>query len=53
MTYSPYAQPGNLNGAKCVFVDGRIHDIEPMAYTFLVKFAKDNDLKVEPWAGSN
>lgn len=52
MTYSPYVQPGNMNGAKCVYVDGRIHDVEPMAYTFLVNFAKDNDLKVEPWSGN-
>lgn len=50
MAYSPYVQPGNKDGEKCVFVDGRIHDIEPMAYTFLVNFARDNDLKVEPWS---
>lgn len=50
MTYSPYVQPGDRHGDKCVYVDGRIHDIEPMAYTFLVNFARDNDLKVEPWA---
>jgi len=49
MTYSPYVQPGNRGGEKCVFVNGRIHDVEPMAYTFLVNFARDNDLKVEPW----
>lgn len=49
MTYSPYVQPGDRQGDKCVFVDGRIHDVEPMAYTFLVNFARDNDLKVEPW----
>lgn len=52
MTYSPYVQPGDRQGDKCVFVDGRIHDVEPMAYTFLVNFARDNDLKVEPWNGS-
>lgn len=49
MTYSPYVQPGDLEGNKCVFVDGRIHDVEPMAYTFLVNFAKDNKLKVASW----
>jgi hypothetical protein len=49
MSYSPYVQPGTHEGAKCVFVDGRIRDIEPMAYSFLVSFAKDNDLKVVPW----
>lgn len=51
MTYSPYVQPGNRGGVKCVFVDGRIHDVEPMAYTFLVNFARDNELLVEAWSG--
>ena len=50
MTYSPYAQPGTHDTAKCVFVDARIRDIEPMAYTFLVNFAKDNQLTVAPWS---
>ncbi len=49
MAYSPYAQPGTHESAKCVFVDARIRDIEPMAYTFLVNFAKDNHLKMAPW----
>ena len=49
MAYSPYVQPGNQDGAKCVFVDCRIRDIEPMAYGFLVNFAKDNNLTVEHW----
>jgi hypothetical protein len=49
MTYSPYVRPGcNLKGDKTVVVDARIHDIEPLAYHFLVNFAKDNDLVVEP-----
>jgi Protein of unknown function (DUF3579) len=50
MTYSPFAQPGTHGPYKCVFVDARIRDIEPMAYTFLVNFAKDNQLKVAPWS---
>ena len=49
MAYSPYVQPGIQDGAKCVFVDAHIRYIEPMAYTFLVNFAKDNELKVIPW----
>jgi hypothetical protein len=49
MSYSPYVQPGTEEGAKCVYVNARIRDIEPMAYTFLVNFAKDNGLKVAPW----
>ena len=47
--YSPYAQPGNVDGEKCVFADVRIYDIEPKAYYFLQSFARDNDLKVLPW----
>lgn len=48
MTYSPYVRPGcSLKGDKTVLVDARIHDIEPLAYNFLVNFAKDNDLKVD------
>jgi hypothetical protein len=39
-------RPGFFEGEKCVFVDAHIHDLEPMAYSFLVSFAKDNALKV-------
>ncbi|MCX7896733.1 MAG: DUF3579 domain-containing protein [Rhodocyclaceae bacterium] len=49
MAYSPYVQPGLYEGEKCVFVDRRIYDIEPLAYTFLVNFARDNELLVKPW----
>ncbi len=49
MAYSPYVQPGNRHGEKCVFVDARLHDVEPMAYTFISNFAKDNELQVETW----
>ena len=48
MTYSPYVRPGcTLTGDKTVIVDARIHDIEPLAYNFLVNFAKDNNLQVD------
>jgi len=47
MMYSPYVRPGcTLKGDKTVIVDARIHDIEPLAYNFLVNFAKDNNLQV-------
>ena len=49
MAYSPFVRPGNQNGEKSVQVDARLHDIEPMAYTFMVNFAKDNELQVVPW----
>ena len=48
MMYSPYVRPGcSLKGEKTVLVDARIHDIEPLAYNFLVNFAKDNDLRMD------
>ena len=46
ITYSPYVTPGVHDGAKCVRVDSRIEQIEPMAYKFLRSFAADNDLQV-------
>ncbi|GAA5184793.1 DUF3579 domain-containing protein [Niveibacterium umoris] len=48
MRYSPYVRPGcTLNGDKCVVVDKRLYELEPLAFNFLANFAKDNDLKVE------
>lgn len=46
MKYSPYVGPGDFNGDKAVFVDGRLNEIEPMAYRFMLNFAQDNDLQI-------
>ena len=46
LSYSPYVMPGLHHGVRCVFVDGRLNQLEPMAYTFLVGFARDNELQV-------
>ncbi len=48
MAYSPYCYPVSVGGVKCVVVDSRLKEIEPMAYTFLLNFAKDNELQVRP-----
>ncbi|HEX5125106.1 MAG TPA: DUF3579 domain-containing protein, partial [Rhodocyclaceae bacterium] len=46
--FSPYVRPGcTLAGEKCVMVEAQLYALEPLAYNFLVNFAKDNDLKVE------
>jgi hypothetical protein len=29
-----------------VLVDGRLHELEPLAYLFLRDFARDNDLRI-------
>ncbi|MCU0804503.1 MAG: DUF3579 domain-containing protein [Burkholderiales bacterium] len=46
VAYSPYVHLVNLDGVKCVAVDGRLREAEPMAYHFLVGFARDNELEV-------
>lgn len=46
MSYSPYVKPITYEGARSVWVDKKLNDIEPRAYAFLLSFAKDNDLKV-------
>jgi hypothetical protein len=46
VAYSPYVYLVNLDGVKCVVVDGRLREMEPMAYYFLVGFARDNELEV-------
>ena len=46
MAYSPFGHPITSNGVRCVVVDRRLEAIEPMAYRFLVNFAKDNELQV-------
>jgi hypothetical protein len=46
MAYSPFVHPVTANGVRCVVVDIRLEEIEPMAYRFLLSFAKDNELKV-------
>ena len=44
--YSPYCVPRVVDGVKCVMVDERLRDIEPMAWDFVMSFARDNDLPV-------
>lgn len=46
MKYSPYVGPCTHLGEKAVFVDGRLRDIEPMAYKFMRNFAGDNELQL-------
>ena len=46
MQYSPYVHPITSEGGKCVVVDERLRDVEPLAYNFLLSFAKDNELQV-------
>lgn len=51
MQYSPYVYPITVAGVKCVVVDCRLEELEPMAYRFLMAFAKDNELQVRSGRG--
>jgi hypothetical protein len=44
--YSPYCVPRVVDGIKCVIVNEALRDIEPMAWEFVMNFARDNDLPV-------
>src|SRR5215510_4458248 len=46
MQYSPFVHPVTASGVRCVVVDVRLEELEPMAYRFLLSFAKDNELEV-------
>jgi Protein of unknown function (DUF3579) len=44
LSYSPWCVPTNLGDIKCVVVNRDIRDVEPMAWDFVINFAKDNNL---------
>jgi hypothetical protein len=44
--YSPYCVPTVINGVKCVIVNEELKSIEPMAWDFVMNFARDNQLQV-------
>ena len=46
LQFSPLVRPTVVNGVKSVVVDAKLKKIEPMAYHFVVEFAKDNQLQV-------
>ncbi|HEY0295864.1 MAG TPA: DUF3579 domain-containing protein [Bordetella sp.] len=47
LTYSPYVLPVVMDGVRGVVVDQRLRELEPLAYKFVVDFARDNNLKTE------
>jgi hypothetical protein len=46
LQYSLYVRPTLLGDTKCVILDSRLRDVEPMAFDFVMNFAKDNNLVV-------
>lgn len=45
LSYSPYVVPNVIEGVRCVVVDHRLRQLEPLAWNFVEEFAKDNDLR--------
>lgn len=46
LSYSPWCIPTVINGVKCVVVNSALREHEPMAWDFVINFARDNDLQV-------
>jgi Protein of unknown function (DUF3579) len=44
--YSPYCVPQVVDGVRCVLVSEALRGIEPMAWDFVMNFARDNQLQV-------
>lgn len=44
--YSPWCVPTVINGVKCVIVNEELRRLEPMAWDFVMNFARDNNLQV-------
>jgi len=46
LNYSPWCIPTVIDGVKCVIVNRALRDYEPMAWDFVMNFARDNDLQL-------
>jgi len=44
--YSPYCEPRVVDGVKSVIVSEALRALEPMAWDFVMDFARDNGLEV-------
>ena len=44
--YSPYCVPRVIENVKCVIVNEALRGLEPMAWDFVMNFARDNELQV-------
>jgi len=47
LSYSPWCVPNTLDGKKCVIVHTDLRAAEPMAWDFVLNFARDNELQIK------
>lgn len=45
LCYSPLCMPTLVDGVRAVVVSRELADVEPMAYDFVLRFARDNNLE--------
>jgi hypothetical protein len=48
LSYSPYLKPVLSAGVRCVVVDRALERLDPAAFSFLLGFARDNELSLRP-----
>lgn len=46
LSYSPWCIPTTMGNTKCVVVNRELEEYEPMAWNFVMNFARDNNLQV-------
>jgi hypothetical protein len=46
LSYSPWCRPTSIGNLKCVVVHTDLREAEPMAWDFVMNFARDNGLQV-------
>ena len=46
LSYSPWCLPTSVGNVKCVVVHSDLRASDPMAWDFVINFARDNDLLV-------
>lgn len=49
INYSPYVHPLSCDRLKCLLVDAKLEQVDSRAWEFIMGFAHDNDLVVEPF----
>lgn len=49
INYSPYVHPLSCDRLKCLVVDAKLEQIDSRAWAFIMGFARDNHLLVEPF----
>jgi hypothetical protein len=46
LKYSPYVRPTILDGIRSVVVNEELRGLQPLAWHFVMDFARDNDLRI-------